>query len=152
MDKKINTTACHPQTDGLVEMNRTPHSMLAKHAHQFRPDWDLHLQQLLIAYCVKPQYSTGEAPFYLVCGRNARLPTESPISQPLTPYHEDLVPVSWLGCRRHGVLLGKTSVKLRGSKSYSKTRSGAHLNSDSIQIHKNRLLIRTVHRSYGGSS
>ena len=58
--------------------------MLAKHAHKFGPNWDLHLQQLLFAYRVKPQDSTGEA------GRDARLPTESPLSQPLTPYQEDL--------------------------------------------------------------
>ena len=48
--KKINTTAYHSQTDGLVKkMNRTLRSMLAKHAHKFSPDWDLHLQQLLFA-------------------------------------------------------------------------------------------------------
>ena len=71
-------------------MNRTLRSMLAKHAHKFGPDWDLHLQQLLFAYRVKPQDCTGEAPFYLVYGRDAKLPTESAISQPLTPYQEDL--------------------------------------------------------------
>ena len=49
--KKVNTTAYHPQTDGLVErMNRTLRSMLAKHVHKFGPDWDVHLQQLLFAY------------------------------------------------------------------------------------------------------
>ena len=43
--KKVNTTSYHPQTDGLVKkMNQTNRSMLAKHAHTFEPDWDLHLQ------------------------------------------------------------------------------------------------------------
>ena len=42
--KKITTTSYHPQTDGFVErMNRTLRTMLAKHAHTFGPDWDLHL-------------------------------------------------------------------------------------------------------------
>ena len=69
--------------DGLVEkMNKTLCSMLAKHAHKFGPDWDLYLQQLLFAYRVKPQDSTGEAPFYLVYGRDARLPTESAFLNP----------------------------------------------------------------------
>ena len=89
--KKVNTTSYHPQTDGLVEnMNQTLRAMLAKHAHTFGPDWDLYLQQLLFAYRVKPQDSTGEAPFYLLYGRDARLPTETAISQPLTPYQENL--------------------------------------------------------------
>ena len=69
--------------DQLVEkMNRTLHSMLAKHAHKFGPDWDLYLQQLLFAHRVKPQDSTGEAPFYLVYGQDARLPTESAFLNP----------------------------------------------------------------------
>ena len=71
-------------------MNRTLRSLLAKHAHKFSPDWDLHLQQLLFAYRVKPQDSTGEGPFYLVYGRDARMPTESATPRPLTPYKEDL--------------------------------------------------------------
>ena len=89
--KKVNTTSYHPQTDGLVErMNKTLRSMLAKHAHKFGPDWDLHLQQLLFAYRVKPQDSTGESPFYLLYGRDARLPTGTAVSRPLTPYQENL--------------------------------------------------------------
>ena len=82
--KKVNTTSYHPQTDGLVErMNQTIQSMLAKHAHTFGPDWDLHLQQVLFAYHVK-------FPLYLLYGWNARLPNETVISQPLTPYQENL--------------------------------------------------------------
>lgn len=89
--KKINTTAYHPQTDGLVErMNKTLRSMLAKHAQTFGPDWDVHLQQVLFAYRVKPQESTKESPFYLLYGRDARLPTETALSQPLTLYQENL--------------------------------------------------------------
>ena len=64
-------------------MNQTIQSMLAKHAHTFGPDWDLHLQQVLFAYRVK-------SPLYLLYGWDARLPTETAISQPLTPYQENL--------------------------------------------------------------
>ena len=76
--KKINTTAYHPQTDGLVEnFNKTLRAMLAKHSKWFGMDWDKHLQRLLFAYRTKPHDSTGESPFYLLYGRDARLPTES---------------------------------------------------------------------------
>ena len=48
---KINTTAYHPQTDGLVEnFNRTLRAMLAKHSKEFGPEWDIYLQHLLFAY------------------------------------------------------------------------------------------------------
>lgn len=64
--------------------------MIAKHAHKFGPEWDVYLQQLVFAYRVKPHESTGEAPFYLVYGRDARLPTETALSRPLTPYQVDI--------------------------------------------------------------
>ena len=85
--KKINTTAYHPQTDGLVEnFNRTLRAMLAKHSKQFGMDWDKHLQHLLFAYRTKPHGSTGESSFYLLYGRDARLPTESTL-QSSPPLH-----------------------------------------------------------------
>ena len=89
--KKENTTASHPQTDGLVEnMNRMIRAMIAKHAHKFGTDWDLYLQQLLFAYHVKPHNSTGKSPFFLLYGRDARCPTETALSQSLSPYKIDI--------------------------------------------------------------
>ena len=88
--KKVNTTAYHPQTDGLVEnFNRTLRSMLAKHSRKFGAQWDIHLQQLLFAYRTKPHESTGESPFFLVYGRDARLPTESVLDNSPSPYTVD---------------------------------------------------------------
>ena len=49
--KKINTSAYHPQTDGLVELT----SMLAKTVERGGKNWD---QQLLFAYCASQQQST----------------------------------------------------------------------------------------------
>lgn len=81
--RKINTTAYHPQSNGLVEnFNRTLQSMLAKHAKEFGPAWDLHLQQLLFVYRSRPHSSSGESPNYLIYGRDPRVPTETVFSTP----------------------------------------------------------------------
>jgi len=49
---KVNTTAYHPQTDGLVErFNRTLIDMLAKTANQNGRNWDVKLPH--------PNYCTG---------------------------------------------------------------------------------------------
>ena len=88
---KVNTTAHHPQTDGLVEnMNKTLRAMIAKHVHTFGIEWDQHLQQLLFAYRVKPQESTQESPFFLLYGRDARIPTETTLSTPISSYQVDM--------------------------------------------------------------
>ena len=47
------------------------------------------MQQLLFAYWTKPHESTKEAPFFLVYGRDARLPTESVLDTPPSPYLVD---------------------------------------------------------------
>lgn len=53
--KKINTSAYHPQTDGLVEnFNLTLRAMIAKHAKKLGRNWDVYLPQLLFAYRTKP--------------------------------------------------------------------------------------------------
>ena len=78
--KKVNTTAYHPQTDGLVErFNRTLTSMLAKTVQKQGRDWDEHLPYVLYAYRTSIQESTKESPFYLLYGRDARLPTDEVI-------------------------------------------------------------------------
>lgn len=75
--KKINTTAYHPQTDGLVErFNRTLIEMLSKKVEKSGRDWGEHLPFVLFAYRASLQESTQESPFFLLYGRDPRLPSE----------------------------------------------------------------------------
>ena len=72
----MNTTAYHPQTDGLVErFNRTLTDMLAKKVETNGLDWDQHLPYVLFAYRASVQESTQETPFHLLYGRDPRLPS-----------------------------------------------------------------------------
>ena len=74
--KKVNTTAYHPQTDGLVErFNRTLTDMLSKKVALSGKDWDIQLPYVLFAYRASAQHSTGESPFFLLYGRDPMLPT-----------------------------------------------------------------------------
>ena len=63
--------------------------MLAKHSRQFGVQWDIHVQQLPWAYHTKPHESTRESPFFLVCGRDARLPTVGVLDTRPFPYVVD---------------------------------------------------------------
>ena len=81
--KKVNTTAYHPQTDGLVEQfNRTLLDMLSKTAKQNGTDLDNCLPFIPFAYRSSPQTSTKESPFYLLYGRDPKLPTEAVLCLP----------------------------------------------------------------------
>ena len=75
-DKKLNTSGYHPQTDGLVEkFNCTLINMISKHTDAGTVEWDQQLQLLLFAYRMMVQESTRESPFFLLYGRDPRLPT-----------------------------------------------------------------------------
>ena len=98
---KVNTSAYHPQTDGLVErFNRTLTAMLAKTAERGGRDWDLCLPYVLFAYRASEQQSTRESPFYLLYGRDPRLPSEAMLcptkgrrSVPLRGYGQQLTKI-----------------------------------------------------------
>ena len=81
--RKVNTTAYHPQTDGLVESyNRMLTVMLAKSVHKGGPEWDQLLPYVLFAYRASQQASTRESLFYLLYGTDPRLP----VPDALTPH------------------------------------------------------------------
>ena len=89
--RKLNTTAYHPQTDGLVERyNRTVTSMLAKTVAKEGAEWDDQLPYVLFAYRASQQASTQESPFYLLYGRDPRLPVPEALSPKQTRVTMDL--------------------------------------------------------------
>lgn len=75
---KLNTTAYHPECDGMVErFNRTLKSMLRKQAARYGNQWDRFLPGVLWAYRNTPHESTGEKPSFLLFGVDLRFPTEA---------------------------------------------------------------------------
>ena len=74
--KKINTTAYHPQCDGIVEcFNRTLKTMPHKYASTFGNQWDCYLFGVLFAYRNTPHDSTGEKLSYPLIGMDYRMPS-----------------------------------------------------------------------------
>ena len=85
--EQLPTSGGHPQTDGLVErFNRTLKQMLTKLVSKGGRDWDELLGPVLFAYRTTPHASTGETPFVLVYGRDARMPTSLDFSAPTVRY------------------------------------------------------------------
>ena len=74
---KTRTTPYHPQCDRLVErFNRTLLDMLATCTGDHPFDWEQHIRKVCMAYNSSVHASTGYTPFYLMFGRQARLPLD----------------------------------------------------------------------------
>ena len=72
-----NTTPYWPQGDGQVErFNRTLINMLKTLANKEKADWRSHLPKLAFAVNSTQNATTGFSPYFLMFGREARLPVD----------------------------------------------------------------------------
>ena len=75
--KKLHTAAYRPQTNGLVErFNATIATMLSMFTDSQHKDWDRFLPYLVFAYNTSVNPGTKESPFFMLYGREARLPLD----------------------------------------------------------------------------
>ena len=75
--RKTRTTPYHPQCDGLIErFNRTLLDMLATTVKDHPEDWENHIRKVCMAYNTSVQATTGYTPFFLMFGRQARIPAD----------------------------------------------------------------------------
>ena len=84
---QLSTSGGCPQTDGQVErMNRTLKQILAIVVKIVAKNWNESLDSVLFAYRIASRSSGGKAPFSLVYGRDARVPTCLNFCQPVAKF------------------------------------------------------------------
>jgi hypothetical protein len=72
---KVNTTAYHPQCNGLTEhVNGQLCKLLASYCDAKQTDWDEYIDICLFAYRISKQDMIKESPIRLLYGRDANLP------------------------------------------------------------------------------
>ena len=75
--KKTRTTPYHPQCDGQVErFNRTLLHMLSTTIKEHPFDWEDQLPKVCMAYNTSVHSSTGFSPYFLMFGRQPKLPID----------------------------------------------------------------------------
>ena len=94
---KLYTSAYHPQGNGIAEaFMKILGNSLRTLVNKRLSDWDKYCEQIALAYRATPHPSTGETPFYLMHGRDLKLPMERMVEEltmpvlPLTGHESDL--------------------------------------------------------------
>ncbi|XP_043227102.1 uncharacterized protein LOC122384132 isoform X1 [Amphibalanus amphitrite] len=83
--EKSFSSAFHPEGNSKCErMMRTILDMLAKYLDANHTEWDVHIPLLMLGYRAKVHSSLGHSPYYLMFGRNPRLPASVQIQAPST--------------------------------------------------------------------
>jgi len=75
--EKLQTSSYQPQANGVCE--KTHKLLIDMLSHFVRKDarnWDEYAPYAIMAYREMPHYSTKYSPYYLVFGRDMRLPVE----------------------------------------------------------------------------
>ena len=88
--QKSRSSPYHPQGAGIVERaNRVIKEQLAKYMTDQGGDWDTHIHQVQLAYNTSTHASTGLTPYFIMHGREARIPAS--ITCPVyTPAYDSL--------------------------------------------------------------
>ena len=73
--KHHRTTPYHPQSNGKNErFHRTLKAMLAKLVNNRATDWEQKLPDALLRYRITVSSATGHSPYFLMYGRQPRIP------------------------------------------------------------------------------
>ncbi|KAM3873593.1 retrovirus-related Pol polyprotein from transposon 412 [Diretmus argenteus] len=132
---KSRTTPCHPSGNVQCErFNRTLHNLLRTLPASRKRDWASCLPQVLFCYNTTPHQSTGESPFFLMFGREPRLPVDFLLGRVLDPVPGEVHDWMIEHQARLKVALENTHERLRAAAERRKERHDQRVQIAPLQV------------------
>jgi transposase InsO family protein len=121
--KHINTSAWHPQGNGVSErFHKTMHQGLSHYVNDSGTNWDTLINFYLMAYRATPHGTTGFSPHYLLHAREMVLPTTQNIAAKLSPDMTDTDQVAKLENLKSSLKTAYKLVRQNIDKSYQSNK------------------------------
>ena len=142
------TTPYHPMGNGAVErLNRTLIAMLSAIPEDQKKNWKEHLPALMFAYNSTTHSSTGYSPFFLMFGRESRLPIDC-----LLPFEPNVVAKktykqfvdNWKQSMKSAFQIAQSQAEK--SKQYNKKQYDNKIKHVGIEV-GDRVLVRNVDKN-----
>ena len=102
--EKSKISSYHSEGNAKVErIMRTILDMLSKYLDDNHTEWDVHLPLLMLGYRAQIHSSLGYSPYYLMFGREPKLPAEASLSTPVATSSSRLIMLTSCArvCSRH---------------------------------------------------
>ena len=140
-----NTTPYHPMGNGVVErLNRSLIQMLRSIPESEKKKWKQHLPSLMFAYNSTTHSTTGYSPFYLMFGRESKLPIDC-----LLPFESANISnksykqfvQNWKESMKNAFQVANSRIKKSGE--YNKKNYDKTIKQVSIEV-GDRVLLRNV--------
>lgn len=138
--KKIQTTAYHPQGNGITErFNSTLINIISKYCNIYQNDWDKYLPFALMAYRSSINSTTKEKPYFLLYGRDPVLPLDVDFTN--TPKSENSEIENYKKQLKFNIEKAKTVAKENISESHKKYFKFSNRNNPNPNYKVNDLML-----------
>uniref|UniRef100_A0A8C6P3V4 Integrase catalytic domain-containing protein n=1 Tax=Nothobranchius furzeri TaxID=105023 RepID=A0A8C6P3V4_NOTFU len=144
---KTRTAPYNPKSDGMVErFNRTLIDQLAKSLLSCGGEWDNYLKQVAFAYNTTVHASTGYTPYYLIHGREARVPVDVLVPKQAVPSDLPLSHADFVSAMRDRLEVAFANTRQNAAVAHEKqklyhdtsTRHQPYLTGDLVWLHNPR--------------
>ena len=140
--EKVHTTPYHPMTNGQCErFNSTLCNMLGTLSEQDKLDWKAHLSSMTHAYNCTQHPSTTYSPYFLMFGRQPRLPVDFEMGLPVDILGDNCSKIRYVQKLKQRLIFAYKKAKEMSQKQAQKYKSSYDRKAKGSQLRESDIVL-----------